>query len=448
MAKSIQRLNYHTGLFLEEDEFILEQYYHLMMRRRLNYALFTPGVLYGLELDYTGGVLTVTPGLAIDEFADPDYGKIGREIVLLGSSSAVDLSAFSDGNEVWITIKYKDEATNIKAPTNEESRITETYEIEPHGTLQEEGADKILLGSIVKGTDSHAEPVQKAVLRLGGAPSPAPTISNFSPLIGDVGTTVIITGTNFTGATEVSFGGVAATSFSEDSPTQITATVPAGAVTGKIGVTTPAGFGESVADFTVSAPVEAPTIDSFDPTSGGPGTEVIISGDNFTGAMEVSFGEVAAATFTVDSDTVITAEVPVGAVTGKIRVTGPGGVFGESAADFTVVPAPVFLTGIDGTPGTQIDPHGGVQGTDVFIFGRNFSVDMPTLPTVELIKAGAVVHEFNVGSVTQHTSPGGISYEVIEAKVQAVTSEEVGKIRVTTSGGSAETDETFGLTII
>ena len=79
---------------------------------------------------------------------------------------------------------------------------------------------------------------------------PAPTITSFSPTSGRTGTAVTITGTNFTGATAVRFGGVRA-SFVVNSSTQITATVPVGAVTGKISVTTPGGTGTSAAKFTV-----------------------------------------------------------------------------------------------------------------------------------------------------------------------------------------------------
>jgi hypothetical protein len=79
---------------------------------------------------------------------------------------------------------------------------------------------------------------------------PAPTISSFSPTSGRTGTAVTITGTAFTGATAVRFGGVRA-SFAVNSATQITATVPVGAVTGKISVTTPGGTGTSAAKFTV-----------------------------------------------------------------------------------------------------------------------------------------------------------------------------------------------------
>ena len=67
-----------------------------------------------------------------------------------------------------------------------------------------------------------------------------------------LGTEVTITGTSFTGATKVTFGGVKATTFSVDSDTQITATVPTGAKTGKIQVTTPGGTATSPGVFTVT----------------------------------------------------------------------------------------------------------------------------------------------------------------------------------------------------
>jgi hypothetical protein len=63
------------------------------------------------------------------------------------------------------------------------------------------------------------------------------TIVSFTPTSGPVGTPVTITGTSFTGATKVTFDGVAATTFTVNSATQITADVPTGAKTGKIGVT-------------------------------------------------------------------------------------------------------------------------------------------------------------------------------------------------------------------
>jgi hypothetical protein len=76
---------------------------------------------------------------------------------------------------------------------------------------------------------------------------------------GPVGTSVTINGTNFTGTTSVRFGGVSAT-FVVNSSTKITAVVPAGAVTGKITVTTPIGTGTSTASFTVTGLRHARTV--------------------------------------------------------------------------------------------------------------------------------------------------------------------------------------------
>jgi uncharacterized repeat protein (TIGR03803 family) len=79
-----------------------------------------------------------------------------------------------------------------------------------------------------------------------------PLITSFSPTSGPVGSPVTINGSGFVGASKVTFGGVKATTYSVNSAgTQITATVPTGAVTGKIGVTTTGGTA-SKGTFTVN----------------------------------------------------------------------------------------------------------------------------------------------------------------------------------------------------
>ena len=78
-----------------------------------------------------------------------------------------------------------------------------------------------------------------------------PKVKDFRPPQGPVGTIVTIRGQSLTQTTKVSFGGVAATTFTVNSDSQITATVPTGAVTGKIGVATAGGLANSAATFTV-----------------------------------------------------------------------------------------------------------------------------------------------------------------------------------------------------
>ncbi len=86
----------------------------------------------------------------------------------------------------------------------------------------------------------------------GTGGSSAPTLTGFSPTSGPIGTNVVITGSNFTGATAVAFNGTGAT-FTINSDTQITATVPTGATTGTISVTAPGGIATSGSSFTVTA---------------------------------------------------------------------------------------------------------------------------------------------------------------------------------------------------
>jgi uncharacterized repeat protein (TIGR03803 family) len=136
---------------------------------------------------------------------------------------------------------------------------------------------------------------------------------------GKVGKTIEILGQGFIGTTGVSFNGTTA-SFKVSTDTYLTATVPNKATTGFVTVTTPGGTLTSNKVFRVT-----PVILSFKPTSGTVGTPVTITGTSFTGTTRVTFGGVPATSFSVDSDTQVTATVPAGAKTGRIAITTPGG---------------------------------------------------------------------------------------------------------------------------
>lgn len=77
-----------------------------------------------------------------------------------------------------------------------------------------------------------------------------PQLLSFTPTSGPVGTVVTITGVSLTQASKVTFNGKSA-AFTVNSDTQITATVPTGATTGKIVITTAGGTATSTTTFTV-----------------------------------------------------------------------------------------------------------------------------------------------------------------------------------------------------
>jgi hypothetical protein len=87
---------------------------------------------------------------------------------------------------------------------------------------------------------------------LTALPASAATVTSFTPTCGPVGTVVTITGTGFTGADGVIFNGTNATTWAVVNDTTATATVPAGAVTGYILVSTAGSDVSSSTSFTVT----------------------------------------------------------------------------------------------------------------------------------------------------------------------------------------------------
>lgn len=120
------------------------------------------------------------------------------------------------------------------------------------------------------------------------APPPpvAPVINNFSPVKGAVGTTIIITGTNFDSIPAnnvVKFNGVTAT-VSQASATQLTVKVPAGALTGKITATVNSLMATSSTNFTVPLPLKLST------THGITNQLIYLTGGNGFGTVSDSNG--------------------------------------------------------------------------------------------------------------------------------------------------------------
>ncbi len=240
------------------------------------------------------------------------------------------------------------------------------------------------------------------------AAPPAPTVTSVAPTIGNTsgGTSVVITGTNFTGATAVTFGGTSA-SFTVVNATTINATTPAHAA-GVVNavVTTPSGSGTGNNLFTYAVP--EPSVTTVSPNSGPTtgGTSITINGSNFTGATAVTFGGTAAASFTVLSANQITATTPAHAAgLVNVVVTTPSGT-GTASNAFT------FVTGAPTV--TSVAPNSGstVGGTSVTVTGTNLTGATAVTFGGTAAASFSVVNATTITAVTPAHAAGAVNIVV------------------------------------
>lgn len=276
--KEIKRMNFFDGQFLKEGEFIDEQYYHLHMRRRMNYILFeNAGVinvnsddLKFINIDNSNKTFRVKAGMAISR---NDNDMEAKEIILRQDSHTQNLNdeGISSLQTAYVTIHYEDEA--VKDPPsegdiNKETRVKEKAVITVHSSKPTgsapNGEEYILLGALnfdnmesLTPTSPDYSERQEAKIRaslVGAAALPAPTISD--PSFGDggedarrkaVGETLSINGTNFYDPLSVLFPDenagdpdviVAGTAVSN---TRADVVVPGGINSGKVKVKTNSG---------------------------------------------------------------------------------------------------------------------------------------------------------------------------------------------------------------
>ncbi len=231
-----------------------------------------------------------------------------------------------------------------------------------------------------------------------------PTITAISPTSGSPGTTVTLTGTGFTGAQVVNFGGGPAANFYVNSATQIQAVVPLGSSTGPITVTTNTAGVQLTATspaFTYSSGgVEAPVLTSFSPSQAGTGDYVVLTGSGFTGVSSATIGGISSY-FTVTSDTAMSIQVPAAAASGFIQVSGVLGT-ATSASRFLVTPTVSGFTPASGPAGTLVTLTGtGFSGATQVTFGNAVPssfivVDSNTIKAN--VKAGSATGAITVAS--------------------------------------------------
>jgi large repetitive protein len=214
--------------------------------------------------------------------------------------------------------------------------------------------------------------------------SQTPTVISFTPNSGGNNSFINIQGTNFTGATSVKFGGTEASFFYIASPSIIYAYVGLGS-SGSVSVTSSFGTG-SLSGFTFLPPT---TINSFTPSSAFSGATIYVTGHSFTDAVAFSFGDIRATSFTVLSDSTLTAIVGNG-TSGNITVT--------TTRDNATLGYFTYL----GPNITSFTPQSGAAGTTVNISGSNFT------GATAVSFGGVAATSFNVVSANTITAVTGI----------------------------------------
>jgi hypothetical protein len=233
-------------------------------------------------------------------------------------------------------------------------------------------------------------------------PPPIPSIISINPTSGTSGIQVVIIGTNFTGATSVSFGGIPAAGYTVISATQIIANTGAGN-TGKVTVTTPFGTATSVDDFTFGgvSMISAGPHGASMPGIATP-TQIPIA----LPSVSVTSASLSDAKVSPGTPVIVTANVAnTGKVNGSTRLTLYVNGHEESSRSITVnrgSNTPVTFTLSRNEPGTYSVYVGGTQA-------GSFTVDQFADSSMILYISGALIlFAFAIGViyVTGRRQPG------------------------------------------
>jgi YD repeat-containing protein len=304
----------------------------------VNAALSSPGIIFGqvTQADgvtpINGASVVVTSGGDTAGSATTD-GTGGYAISNLNAGSyGVQASAagYKSQTQTGVSVTA---GNSTPANFSLSGQSTITYDYDELGRL-------IGVVDSLNGAATYSYDPVGNILGIARTTSGQVSIIGFTPKTGPVGTSVTISGTGFSGTPSlntVSFNGTGATVTSATT-TQIVASVPSGASTGLISVTSPNGSATSASPFTVAASPGTPTITGFLPPIGAAGSTVTVSGTNFgtAGNTKVRINSDYAVISSLTSTT-INAIVP-SASSGRVTVETPGGT--AVGGDFFILPLP------------------------------------------------------------------------------------------------------------
>ncbi len=184
----------------------------------------TNGSFYGMTYEggafFSGTIFGLSIGLAPFVMFVRSFGYVGQTGPILGQGFTGTTNVSLNGSSIPFTVKSDTLITATIPAGGATGSVTVTT---PTGTLTSNVPFRVL-----------------------------PQLLSFTPTSGPVGTQVTITGVSFTQTSGVGFGDYTPAQFTVNSDTQVTATVPAGAQTGPVGIQTQGGIAISTQTFTVT----------------------------------------------------------------------------------------------------------------------------------------------------------------------------------------------------
>ena len=296
-----------------------------------------------------GGGPTVTD---LDPNAGPAAGN--NTVTITGTNFTADSTVKFGTKAATSVVVVSATKITVKAPSGTTGTVVDVLVTTPAGTSANTAADNYTYGT--------------------------PTVTSIAPTHGpaDGGTTVVITGTNFTADSKVFFGAtqVSSTKITVNGATKITVTSPAGTAGNvvQVKVTTDAGSSPNTADDDYTYDPNSPVITSMSKNAGvaGGGNSIYIYGTGFgtdEDAVTVMFGSKTAVVISA-TNTTLRVTVPSGAAgsTVDVRVTTDQGTSPNTQADDYAYGAPTI---------TSLLPDSGDNsgGTIVIITGTGFTPD-------------------------------------------------------------------------
>lgn len=322
----------------------------------------------------------VTAGAPFIVSMNPTSGRPGTTVALMGGGFGPDDRVFYGENDAQVVRVLAD---RIEAVVPLGARVSRRF--------------------FVRGPRGEAGSPAPFNLRLEAA------IRDFSPVSGPPGTRVSIRGSGFLQGDVVMLGG-RQLGIEQGGPDRLQVTIPDGA---------PSDYfvlvrgGQTVATsgrpFMVEAPSVPPLIGSFTPSSGPPGTQVILVGAGFTPDVRVAFGGQALPIVSRNGEHTLTVVVPRGATQSAPFVVANSRGETRSGAWFELQLAATVesLSPTSGPPLTMIAIRGnGFRGDESFFLGPQ------PLRTVERRPDGYVVQ------VPQNGVSGPVSYESFGQRVR------------------------------